>query len=347
MKRTRCLILACILIISSTLTGCAADEDQQGAQTETASREDKVKIGVSFDSFVIERWQQDRDVFVSSATEGGAEVNVQTANGDAKKQAQDIDYFIKEKEDVIVIVPVDKSALSDSIAKAHRAGIKVIAYDRMISNADVDLYVSFDNLAVGKYMAETINEGLPDGGTCIKINGPHEDNNVALVNQGFDKTLNDNIKVIDKAECSGWVGEEAADYLDAHPEEADSVDAIMCGNDSLAGQVVTSLAERRRAGKVIVTGQDADLEACQRIVEGTQTMTVYKPIGLLAKTAAQDAILLAKGQKVKTDETIGDGKYIVPYVKVTPFKVTKDNIDNVIIDSGFHLKEDVYMNTGG
>jgi D-xylose transport system substrate-binding protein len=337
-----------MIIVSavSVFTGCSGRENTQEVQTDESDPDaGKVKIGISFDSFVIERWQQDRDIFVSSATENGAIVNVQTANGDAQKQIQDIDYFIKQKEDVIVIIPVDRSSLGESVEKAHRAGIKVIAYDRLMTDSRPDLYISFDNSAVGQFMAEVINSSLPDGGNCIKINGPHEDYNVTLVNEGFDTTINRNINIIDETECSGWVGEEAFDFLDGHPEEVSKADAIMCGNDSLAGQVVTLLAERRLAGKVIVTGQDADLEACQRVVEGTQTMTVYKPIGQLARTAAQDAIILAKGGDVPDVETISNGKYDIPYVRITPQKVTKDSIDSVIIDSGFHLKEDVYMNS--
>ena len=122
--------------------------------------------------------------------------------------------------------------------------------------------------------------------------------------------------------------------------------AIMCGNDDLASRVVHALAERRLAGKKIVVGQDADLEACQRIVEGTQLMTVYKPIEKLAQQAAVSTIELVNTRRLDSEDVseIDDGTYTVPYLKIEPQSVTKDNIDEVIIKSGFHLKEDVYLN---
>lgn len=117
----------------------------------------------------------------------------------------------------------------------------------------------------------------------------------------------------------------------------------MCGNDDLAREVVRVLAENRLAGKICVVGQDADLEACQRIVADTQCMTVYKPIEKLAKAAAEYAVALAKGEEMEVTETCNDGKYEIPYVKLQPLSVTKSNMDAIIIASGFHLREDVYI----
>ena len=117
----------------------------------------------------------------------------------------------------------------------------------------------------------------------------------------------------------------------------------MCGNDSLAGQAVRYYSEKRRAGRIPIVGQDADLDACQRIVEGTQTMTVYKSIDVLAKKAAEAAVSLAKGYTVSQSTMIENGRYSVPCVNIPPIMVTKSNIDSVIIDGGFHLREDVYL----
>jgi len=119
----------------------------------------------------------------------------------------------------------------------------------------------------------------------------------------------------------------------------------MCGNDNIATMVVHALAENRKADNMLVVGQDADLEACQRIVEGTQTMTVYKPVEKLASRAAECTIALIKGEELSGDDVMSfnDGKYDVPYVKLTPIAVTEENMNEVIINSGFHLKEDVYL----
>ena len=118
----------------------------------------------------------------------------------------------------------------------------------------------------------------------------------------------------------------------------------MCGNDALAGVVIRALSEMRLAGKIVVVGQDADLDACQRIVEGTQEMTVYKPVENLAKKAAEYAVSLAKGEEIKTATRYNDGTYDVPFIKLEPIAVYKDNMEETIIDGGYHLKEDVYIN---
>jgi D-xylose transport system substrate-binding protein len=341
-NKVMAVLVAAVLAMSAT--GCGQKQSSVETGTENTAADNKVQIGITFDSFLIERWERDRDIFVSSAKDLGAEVNVQNANGDVEDQKKQIDYFIKKKMDVIVVIPVDSSSLTDEVRKAKNAGIKVIAYDRMLNNSDADLYISFDNETVGKFMADAIIKAMPDGGSIIKINGPSKDNNVSLVNHGFDKEIiHHNIKVLSTYYASEWDGEEAFNYMSAHSKEAAAADAVMCGNDSLAGQVVRYLSEQRLAGKVTVVGQDADLDACQRIVEGTQTMTVYKPIEKLAKKAAECAVALAGGNDIPGETVISDGKYSVPYVCIEPVAVDKDNIDNVIIDSGFHLREDVYL----
>ena len=121
------------------------------------------------------------------------------------------------------------------------------------------------------------------------------------------------------------------------------------GNDNVASQVVPALAEKRMAGNILVIGQDADLEACQRIVEGTQLMTVYKPVEKLAKRAAECTVQLIMDGKVTGEDVteFNDGTNFVPYVGLSPISVTKENMDETIIDSGFHLREDVYLNIPG
>ncbi len=121
----------------------------------------------------------------------------------------------------------------------------------------------------------------------------------------------------------------------------------MCGNDALAGEVIHALAERGLSRKIITTGQDADLEACQRIVEGTQLMTVYKPVERLAVLAAECTVKLAKGQPLDNVSKFNDGKHEIPYIAIEPVAVYKNNIDEIIINSGFHQYEEVYMNVNG
>lgn len=342
MKRWLSILL--IMVMTVSLTACGKSENEKPAADDG---EDKICIGMSFDSFVIERWQRDRDIFVSVAKELGAEVNVQNANGDVEQQKNQIDYFINKGVDVIVIISIDGTALTESVKKAKNAGIRVIAYDRIINDADVDLYISFDNEKVGILMAEALVEEGIDGKNVLMLGGSPTDHNVTMVETGFRQLMTaHHVNILDSIHADGWKAELAANYVYANPEVVSEADAIMCGNDDLATQVVRALSEKRMAGDILVVGQDADLAACQRIVEGTQLMTVYKPVEKLATRAAREAVSLAMEGKISDNDSteITNGRYTIPYIGLEPIAVNKDNMDEVIIDSGFHLKEDVYLN---
>lgn len=330
-----------LLGICAALTGCGSQEKKE----EPAPQEDKVKIGLCFDTFVLERWIRDRDVFETTAKIQGAEVNVQNANGDVDQQISQIRYFIKKRMDVITIIAVDGSSLTEVVREAKEAGIKVIAYDRLIRNADVDLYISFDNEQVGRLMGEALKERLPEGGNIFAIKGPPTDNNVSQVEKGFSEAIKDSgLNVVYQQYCDAWTAELAYDAVSRGLEAYPDVAGIMCGNDGLATEAVRALTENRLAGTVVVTGQDADLNACQRIVEGTQAMTVYKPVENEAATAAEYAVKMGNDIYVSVAGTINDGTYDVPYISLDPIAVTKDNMQTEIIDTNFHSEEEVYLN---
>ena len=176
----RVLLTVAALVLLLSASGCG---DGAGESSKEPSGEDKPLIGMSLDSFLIERWRRDRDVFVSTASELGAEVNVQIANGSASEQVAQIEYFIQKGVDAIVVVAVDCYGLSDIVKKAHDAGIYVISYDRLIMNADSDLYISFDNEMVGAMMAEALVANVPEGGNILSIAGSPTDQNVAQAQQ--------------------------------------------------------------------------------------------------------------------------------------------------------------------
>ncbi len=334
------VILCCVFMV-----GCreaVAQVDKEAGQEEG---DKPLQIGLSIDSFVIERWIRDRDVFVSTAKELGAEVNVQNANGDVNEQIEQIKYFIKKKMDVIVVVAGDSEALSDVLKKAKEAGIKTVSYDRLIKNAGADIYISFDNEEVGRLMAKSLNQKIPEGGKVFMIQGPQTDNNVRLIRNGFDLEINKNLEVVYENNCDGWIAENAYNYAKEALEEHPDVKGIMCGNDDLATQVFRALSEDRLAGKVYLVGQDGDLMACQRIMEGTQTMTAFKYVEEEARLGAEYAVKLGRGEPLEgVKKTIYDGTYEVPYLELSPVAVNKENMDSVIIKGGFHSKEDVYLN---
>lgn len=342
MRRSR-IITSIVLSACLFISGCSSVPEEEAKETVRVL--DKPQIGMSFDSFVTERWIRDQEAFVSTARELGAEVNVQSANGEVEEQISQIEYFIDKKMDVIVIVPTEADKLSEVIAKAKRAGISVICYDRLCLSSNADLYISFDNNAVGHLMGEALMGEAGDDAKIVTVCGPEADFNVALVAEGFESVAAaHNAQIIGGCSCDGWRSEEAYDYVSNNMDVVSEATAIMCGNDDLAGATIRALAENRLSGLIPVVGQDCDLTACQRIVEGTQLMTVYKPVEKLAKAAAEYAVKMANHEDLNIEETFSDGTYNIPCVLLDPIAVTKENMDDVVIGGGFHLKEEIYMN---
>ncbi len=232
---------------------------------------------------------------------------------------------------------------------AHESGVPVIAYDRMINNADVDLYVSFDSVKVGELMAQYCVDRMPTGNYVVLKGGP-ADNNAHLVYRGNMNVLQShvdsgNIRIVADQWCENWSPQEALRHTEnALTATNNNVDAIITGWDGLAGAAIQALAAQGMAGNVLVTGQDADLSACQAIVEGTQSMTVYKPLQELAEAAIDAAVILAKGERLDIDGTVNNGFKDVPSILPEIYAVDKSNIDEVIIKSGFRTVEEVYRN---
>lgn len=366
-KRCCCIfgIISVLVMIMLGLTGCSAVVHKE--QESESVKEEKLQIGMSFDSFVIERWLRDRDLFELTAKNLGAEVNVQVANGDPQEQISQIQYFIKKKVDVIVVIAVDGEDISDVIQEAKREGIRVISYDRLVMDANTDLYISFDNQMVGTLMAEAMVAALPEGGNIFAIYGSPTDHNVSMVEKGFLGGIEDsNLNIVYSSYCDNWLAELAFDAVEEGLSTTPrNLVGVMCGNDDLASQAFRALAENRLAGRIVLVGQDGDLSACQRIMEGTQTMTVYKPVELLAEKAAEFACVLGYEKMIEEGRieeseipevlseikkelqalgTMDDGTYEVPYCSLEPIAVTKENMDETIIADDFHTAEDVYLN---
>jgi len=345
MKKNRAVLLI-ICMITLNVAGC---QYRRNESRNEAIIKDEMTIGITFDTFVLERWIRDREVFVTTAMNLGAKVDVQNANGDINKQKEQIQKFIKQDMDAIVVVAIDCYQLSDTIAEAKSKGIIVVSYDRLIQGETSDMYITVDNRSVGKEMALEIQAKLPDGGNVVMICGPKADTNSLDVADGFEEMMaGSKWQIIYRDYVKSWTPEngEAAVTTAFKSVTDDNVDAVMCGNDGLAGYAIRALSEMQMAGTVIVVGQDADLEACQRVVEGTQSMTVYKPIEDLAKTAAECTVKLIKGEEISghLDTKKMENGSSVLYYPLEPVAVTKENMDSVIIDSGFHPREEVYLN---
>jgi len=306
----------------------------------------KPMIGLSIDSMVIERWHRDVDIIKTRGEELGFQVEVVNAYEDGDKQVDQLRSLIKEGAKALLILPHEKDKLTEVVEEAKKQGIIVIAYDRLITDADVDAYVSFDNVAVGEAIAEAMVEAVPEGNYVI-INGAPSDNNSAMVHQGFFNVLQPRIdsgaiQVIHETWAVNWREEFAYSALARLLQEEEQVDAVLCANDLLAEGAISALAEYGLAGDVPVAGQDANISACQRIVEGKQLMTVYKPLKNLAEGSVELVYSLLEGGTLSNQETINDGSYEVPYVKFDVIPVTVENMRETVIKDFFHSEEDVY-----
>ena len=333
--------LSLSLILCISVVSCGKD-----ANTDTDVK--KLVIGMSLDDLRLERWQKDRDIFTSEANKLGAEVVAVSSDGDATKQLSDIENLIAKGVDVIVIIPKDGDSLSPAIAQAVADGIPVMAYDRLINNADLSYYVTFDLEKVGRMQAEGVL-AAKNKGRFFYLGGSPDDNNAHLFRKGAMDVLkpyidNGSIELIGKQMTQSWLPDVALPIIENMlTAENNKVDAIVAANDAIAGAAVQALKTQGLAGIVPISGQDADLSALQRIAKGEQTVTVYKPISILAKEAAKIAVDLANDKTPTANSSINNKFKDVPTMYLEPIKVTKDNLDSTVIADGWATKEDVYQ----
>lgn len=328
------------------VSACHRAHEESGRSAHSGG---PVRIGLSLDSLQLERWQHDRDAFVTRAHELGGEVFVQSADGVDAVQVRQCENLLTQGIDVLVIVPHNGDVMASAVNSAKSQGVPVISYDRLIRNSDVDTYISFDNMRIGELQAKYLLDRAPKG-NYILIGGAPTDNNAHLLRQGQMKVLepaikNGSVKVVADQWAKDWLPSEALRHSEnALTQSNNNVAAIVTSNDSTAGGAVQALEEQGLAGKVLVSGQDADLAAVQRVAAGSQSMTVYKPILPLARKAAEAAVALARRQKLDTNGKVNNGFKDVPAILLEPIVVDRSNVDSTVIKDGFLKREDVYRN---
>lgn len=341
-------LLIAILFAFVLGAGCAGTSSMSGNDgAPSAVPGKKIRIGFLLDSMLQDRWQKDHDVFLSRAGELGAEVIVQWADGNDEAQINQAQSLILQGVDVLVLVPHNAEVAGTIVDAAHREKIPIISYDRLVKNSAPDLYISFDNEKVGEMQAKYLLEAAPKG-NYILIGGAPTDNNARLLREGQMKVLQPaidrgDIKIVADQWAREWLAEDALKHVEnALTQNANNVTAIVTSNDGTAGGVIQALSAKGLAGKVLVSGQDADLAALQRIVAGTQSMTVYKPIHLLAAKAAEAAVALAQGEKLQPGRTVNNGRIDVPFIHIEPISVDARNIDDTVVKDGYHPREAIY-----
>ena len=344
------ILLVSASLVLSVLIGLVLSRRNlpTGGDRATSGAPQKIRIGLSLDTLKEERWQRDRDRFVAEATQLGAEVLVQSANSDDAAQMRDVESLISSRVSVMVIVPHNGEAMAKGVRAAKAAGIPVISYDRLIRDSDVDLYISFDNIRVGELQAQYLVDQLRGRkAKIVRIYGSKTDNNAVLFKAGQDRVLQPlidrgDIDVVFEDWALDWKPENAKKIVNAAiTAKGKAIDGILASNDGTAGGAVQALTEEGLAGKILVTGQDAELAAVQRINRGTQAMTIYKPVSRLAARAALTAVAMARREVIIANGAVNNGFKEVPSILEEVVVVNRTNILDTVVKDGFHKAEDL------
>jgi len=352
---SRSFLVLLSLALSITLGLLLARRNEGEATGSSPGKSKRPRIGLSLDTLKEARWQGDRDAFVARAKELGAEVLVQAANSDDAKQIVDVKALITSDIDVLVVVAHDGKAMAEAVRLAHAAGIPVLAYDRIILDADLDLYLSTDNIQIGALQAEYLVKHLPHTVDAplrmVRIHGARTDNNAGLIKTGQDRVLapliaSGEVKVLFEDWADDWKPEAAKRIVNAAiTQNGPTLHAVLAANDGTAGGAIQALEEEGLTANVQVTGQDADLVALQRIARGTQAMTIYKPLRKLAGRGAELAVQLATRAPVIVRDGVNNGFKVVPAELFQVVTVTSQNIDQTVIRDGFHTAQEIYAGT--
>jgi D-xylose transport system substrate-binding protein len=307
---------------------------------------DPVKIGFSMDTLKEERWPRDKDLVEKRARELGVQVIVAAANGDDRLQISQAENMLTQGVDVLIVAPHNAVTAAAIVEAAHRQNVPVISYDRLIRGADVDLYVSHQVVKIGEMQAEELLKRAPKGNYII-VQGSATDNNAKLLHDGHMNVLRPaiergDVRVIANQNAREWLAEESLKIVENALTRANNdVVAVLASNDGTARGAIQALAAQGLAGKVFVSGQDADKASMKEILLGRQTMTVYKPIAPLANSAVESAIKLARGERVETNATVNNGKLDVPALLQELKAVDKSNILETVVKDGYHKLADI------
>jgi D-xylose transport system substrate-binding protein len=351
MRRSTLIVL---LALFALLAGACVSGNQQ-TNTSTARQKkgpnEPVSIGFSMDTLKEERWQRDKDLVEKHAKEVGALVSVQVANGDDNLQIKQAENLLTQGVDVLIVAPHNGEVAASIVEAAHRQGVPVISYDRLIKNADVDLYISHQVVKMGemqaKYLLDHVNKKPAN---FVVVGGSPTDNNAVLLHEGQMNVLKPavdrgDVKIVTDQYAKEWQASAALNIVENALTQANNqVDAVVCSNDGTARGAVQALEGQNLAGKVLVSGQDADLASLKLIVEGKQTMTIYKSIQPLAFGAVDIAVKLARGEKVDTTETIDNGFKKVPAILLEPIAVDRNNLVATVVKDGYHTLAEICAN---
>jgi D-xylose transport system substrate-binding protein len=321
------------------------------ASCTNAPKDKRLKIGFAMDTLKEERWQRDHDAFEAHCKALNVDCVITVADNKADKQANDVDNLLTQGIDALVIAPHDATQAASMVEKAKAQGVPVISYDRLINSDKIDLYISHQVPVIGEKIAAYALQKVPKG-NYVMVYGSSTDNNahimqkseMAVLQPSIDKG---DIKIVAQDYMQDWKPEMALNFAEnALTQNNDNIQAFVVSNDGMAGGVVSALEKKGLAGKILVTGQDAALDALQRVAEGKQSMTIYKAIIPLANNAVDAAIKLAKKEPLETKPFKNDalGGKEIPSILLEVTTVDKSNLMDTVIKDGYAKYEDVYKN---
>ena len=308
-----------------------------------------IVVGVSWSNFQEERWKTDEAAIKQGLAPSGAKYISADAQANPTKQLADVESLISKGANVLIILAKDSEAILPAVKKANDEGIPVIAYDRLIESPNV-LYITFDNVGVGRMMGKAILAAKPEG-NYVFIKGDQGDPNADFLFSGITEVLKPamdagKIKNVGETYTDTWKPDNAQKEMEQLlTKNNNKVDAAVVENDGMAGGAVAALSAQGLAGVVPVSGQDGDHAAINRIALGTQTVSIWKDARDLGKVSGEAAVALAQGKKMADIAGVkpfsGGAKHItVNGILLTPLAVTKDNL-NVIVDKGWITKAEV------
>ncbi len=323
----------------------APTTEQSMAPSESSAAATGCTVGVSWNNYQEERWAKwDEPAIQAALTAGGAKYISNDAKSSAETQASNVENLISQGAKVVIILAQDGTAIKPAVQSAISNGVAVIAYDRLIEDPQA-LYITFDNVLVGKLQAQAVLAQVSEGNFAI-IKGNSADANADFLRSGYVQAGIPDVGATDPTGKIKIVGETYTDNWDPANAQTEmeqiltannnKVDAVLSENDGMAGGVVAALTAQGLAGKVPVSGQDGDAAALNRIALGTQTVDVWKDARLLGKAAGDAAVSLCNNPDLSTvSGTVqfqSPGGNSMTSILLTPQAITKDNL-NVVLDA--------------
>jgi D-xylose transport system substrate-binding protein len=313
----------------------------------SCKRNQDIEIGFLIHSSVNARWKMDIEYLNNRAKELGAKFIMRDAQGDENLQLQQAGELLDLGVDILIVVAANQNTAGGIVRAAHEKGVKVISYDRLIKNADLDYLISFEYKKIGELMVEYVADRVPKG-NCIVLWGDANDANAVFIKEGQEKALKSvtekgQLKIVYKTYVEDWNQSTSKQVmnriLDFSPEK---IDAVVASNIPLGLGAYQALSDHGYIhGQVVITGMDATKDFIRSMNEGGMTMSVIKPIKELSYGAIDLAIDVVKNNKINFTTTVNNGRIDVPAKLFAPIVIDKSNYEKVLVEKGFFTKEEI------